>query len=206
MLKKRCKITFVVHGSTIFTPEDRLYEIGEYPPLDANGKYEISKLCQWLKKRSPKNDKVYAAPTMRSVQSAEIIAQSYSQEFEVLDSLRTKNEGIWAGCSFDEIEEKYPDQLKKYQANVANFKLNGAESFEEYNNDIYNVITKIKEENFDKRIIIVCDANLIRGVIAKSFELPIANQNKINLQTGSATQINFYEGWEILVYSNYVPV
>ena len=206
MLRKRCKITFVVHGSTIYSNEIRLYEEGEYPPLDTNGKYEISRLCHWLKKRSPKNDKVYAAPTMRAVQSAEIIANSFNQEAEVLEYLRTKKEGLWGGYSFDEIEEKFPDQLEEYKKNRAKFRPEGGESFEDYNEDVYKIINKIKEENFGKRIIIVCDAPFVRGVLAKFFAIPVENQNKINMQTGSATQVNFYEGWEFLVYLNYVPV
>ena len=103
MLKKRCKITFVVHGSTIYTAANRFYEVGEYPPLDDNGREEIERLTMWLKKRSPKTDKIYTAPTLRSIQSANIISKSYEQSFEIIEDLITKDEGVWGGLSFSEI-------------------------------------------------------------------------------------------------------
>ena len=203
MLKKRCKITFIVHGSTIYTAENRFYEVGEYPPLDDNGRDEIERLTSWLKKRSPKTDRIYTAPTLRAMQSASIISKSYEQSFEVLDDLTSKNEGIWSGLAFCEIEEKYPDLLDKYHKDCENFKSKNGESVKEFNERSIKIVEKIKEKDFGKRVIIVCDAPFIRAIMSSCFGIPCSNQNRISLQTGSATQINFYENWPVLVYTNY---
>ncbi len=206
ILKKRCKITFVLHGSTIFTAENRIYDGGDYPPLDDSGREEIEKLSKWLKKRSPKTDKILTAPTLRSIQSANIISKAYNQPIEILDDLTSKNEGLWAGFSFHELEEKYPKLLDAYHADSVNFKCGDSESILEFDERVYKIVQKIVAKNFGKRIIIVGDSSFIRAIISKAFELPACHQNKISLSTGSATQINFFESWAILMYSNYVPL
>jgi len=205
-IKKRCKVTFVLHGSTIYTDENRVYETGEYPPLDENGKEEIEKLTLWLKQRSPKTDKLYTAPTLRSIQSAAIISKAYNQPFEILDALTPKNEGTWAGWTFKEIEVKFTQMLDDYHKESVNFKAGDGESIKEFNKRVYKIIKNIVKHDFGKRIIIVGDANFIRAAISQTFELPERHQNKIALNTGSATQINFFESWAILVYSNYIPL
>lgn len=203
MLKKRCKITFVVHGSTIYTATNRFYEVGEYPPLDDNGREEIERLALWLKKRSPKTDKIYTAPTLRSIQSANIISKSYEQSFEIIEDLITKDEGVWGGLSFSEIEEKYPNLLNEFHADCENFVAQTGESMKNFNLRANKIIKKIKTDDFGKRVIIVCDASFVRAIVAHTFNIPFENQNRLALQTGSATQINFYENWPILVYTNF---
>ena len=141
MLKKRCKITFVVHGSTIYTAANRFYEVGEYPPLDDNGREEIERLTMWLKKRSPKTDKIYTAPTLRSIQSANIISKSYEQSFEIIEDLVTKDEGVWGGLSFSEIEEKYPDLLNEFHTDCENFVAQTGESMKNFNLRASKIIT-----------------------------------------------------------------
>ena len=59
MFNRKCKITFICHGATINSEEERLSDKENYPPLSDAGEEEIEKICEWLKKRGIKNDKIY---------------------------------------------------------------------------------------------------------------------------------------------------
>lgn len=206
MLKRKLKITFVCHGSTIYTTENRLYDQSQYPPLDANGIVEVEKISEWLKKRSPRNDKIYTAPTLRAINSAKIIAKEYNQDFEIIENLISKNEGFWSGLSFEEIEEKYLTYLQKYHNFTATFKDTGCESILEYNERSQKLIKQILDANIDKRVILICDATFIRSMIAYALNIPADKQSRIYIPTASATQINFYKEFSTLMYSGYLPL
>ena len=54
LFKRKCKITFIRHGSTINTDENRLFDDESYPAINANGKLEIENIANWVKKKGLK--------------------------------------------------------------------------------------------------------------------------------------------------------
>ena len=59
MLKRKCKITFISHGETIHSQENRISDSEKYPPLTENGQEEIARVCEYIRKRGVKNDKIF---------------------------------------------------------------------------------------------------------------------------------------------------
>ena len=49
MFKRKCKITFIRHGSTIYSDENRLNDSLDYPPLNELGKIEAQNIKTILK-------------------------------------------------------------------------------------------------------------------------------------------------------------
>lgn len=90
MFNRKCKITFISHGATILSEENKISDKENYPPLNEAGIEEIEKICEWIKKRAVKNDKIYVSPALRTIQSAQIIAKCFRKDFEVLDNLNFK--------------------------------------------------------------------------------------------------------------------
>ena len=42
---RKCKVTFICHGSTIYSEENRISDNENYPPLSDYGQEEIEKIC-----------------------------------------------------------------------------------------------------------------------------------------------------------------
>lgn len=99
MFNRKCKITFIAHGATIYSEENRISDKENYPPITESGEEEIQNICEWLKKRGLKTDKIYASPALRTVQSAEIISKSLKKDFETLDGLLSKKDDDIDGFS-----------------------------------------------------------------------------------------------------------
>ena len=106
LFKRKCKITFIRHGATINTEENRLFDDESYPALNVNGKYQMEKIAAWIKNKGLKIDKIYSSTALRTVQSAEIISSVCKKDFELLPGLTSRRNGIWSGLSFEEIEKK----------------------------------------------------------------------------------------------------
>lgn len=95
MFKRKCKITFISHGATVYSEENKISYKENYPPINEAGEEEIEKICEWLNKRAIKNDRIYSSPSLRTVQSAQMISKVFKKEFEVLEELHSKkNEDI----------------------------------------------------------------------------------------------------------------
>lgn len=206
IFKRKCKITFIRHGSTINTEDNRIFDDENYPSLNINGKFEMEKISKWVKDRGLKIDKIYSSSAHRSIQSARILSKICMHDFEVITNLSARKFGSWSGLSFEEIERKYPNMLEDYHKSTETYKPEGGESLEEFNSRILQVINELIENNLNKRLILITHGDVIQAAIAGALEIPIRNQAKVYIPTGSATQISYYEDFASLVYSAYLPL
>lgn len=206
MFNRKCKITFIAHGSTIHSEENRISDNGNYPPLNEAGEEEIDRICEFLKKRAVKNDVIYASPALRTTQSAQMVSKLFKKDFEVLDNLHSRKFGIWSGLTFEQIETKYPQMLDEWHKNTCSYAPDKGEALLEFNKRVSKIINKVVDENIGNRIIIVTHPCVIQSAIGKAIHLPPQHQNKVYIKTGSATQISYFEDWASLVYSGYVPL
>ena len=205
MFDRICKIIFIRHGSTIYTDQNRLYDIDDYPPINDKGKKEMEKITSWLKACNSSIDMIYTSSTLRSIQSARILAKGFRKDFEILDNLYEKRTGIWGGLTFKQIEEKYPEMLEKYHKNPCSFWPEGGETTIEVNTRVKETIDRVVKENFQKRLIIIAPSGVIQSAISLALGIPPEFQTRVYIPTGSATQVNYYHEWTSLVYSAYIP-
>lgn len=206
MLNRKCKITFISHGSTVHSEENRISDKDNYPPLNGSGEDEIEKICEWLKKRAIKNDVIYTSPALRAIQSAQLISKIFKKDFEIIDELTPRKCGVWSGLTFEQIEDKYPQMFEQMHENPCSHCPDKGESISDFNKRVSKIIKKIVDENTGKRIIIVTYPEVIQAAISKAIQLPPQHQAKVYIRTGSASQISYFESWASLVYSGYIPL
>lgn len=205
-LHKRCKITFIAHGATIYSEENRFSNCENYPPLNEAGEEEIEKVCMFLKKRSVKNDKIYTSCGTRTVESAEIIAKTFKTDYEINEDLKPRLCGNWNNLTLSQIIKKQPDTLKKMLENPDVGNCENAESLTEFVERVGKTIDKIIKKNIGNRIIIVTYPDVIQAAIISALDLPKDKIVNFFIKTGSVTQISYYEKLNSLKYSGYLPI
>lgn len=206
MFKRKCKITFIAHGSTIYSEENRLTNKIDYPPLNDNGYQEIKKIAEFVKKRGLKTDNIYCSPALCCVQSAEILADELKQDFTPINDLYTRKCGVWSGLSFDEIEKQYPEMLEELHKTPQNFCPEGGEDIDLFNKRVNDIVSQVIEKNLRGRVIIVTHPSVIQSAIKNALSIPPEHQYKIYIKPASATQISYFTSWASLVYSDYTPL
>lgn len=206
MFKRKCKITFIAHGSTIYSEENRLTNKIDYPPLNDNGYQEIKKIADFVKKRGLKTDNIYCSPALCCVQSAEILADELKQDFTPINDLYTRKCGVWGGLSFDEIEKQYPEMLEELHKTPQNFCPEGGEDIDLFNKRVNDIVSQVIEKNLRGRVIIVTHPSVIQSAIKNALSIPPEHQYKIYIKPASATQISYFTSWASLVYSDYTPL
>lgn len=206
MFNRKCKITFISHGSTIYSEENRLSDVQNYPPLNDAGEEEIEKICSWLKNKGVKSDNIYSSSALRAIQTAQMISKIFKKEFEIIDELYARKRGVWSGLTFEQIEEKYPQMLEQLHKNPCSYCPENGETIIEFNERINAIVKNIVDNNTGKRIIIVTHPEVIQAAVSHAIKLPPEHQAKVYIKTGTATQISYFESWASLVYSGYVPL
>lgn len=203
---RKCKITYICNGGTIFSEDDRLTDSENYPPLSEAGVEEVERICEFLKKRGIKNDKIYSSPATRAMQSAQMVARIYKQDFEIIEDLHPRRCGSFSGMTFEQLEERCPEQLVALITQPDIRTPDDAESITEFVDRVKVVIDKIVAENQGSRIIIVTHKDIIKAAICLALNIPNSSLQRIYIKTGSATQISYYDQWASLMYSDYTPV
>ena len=71
---------------------------------------------------------LFSSPLLRAKQTAEIVAGKMGLPVTVLPELKEVDFGLWEGCTWKEIEEKYPDDYRRWEMNPAAAAPTGGES------------------------------------------------------------------------------
>lgn len=201
MLKRKCKITFIAHGATIHSQEGIISDSEKYPPLTEHGHEEIKKVCEYIKKRGIRDNKIFCSPAVRCVQSAQDICNVFKQDYEVLEELKVRKCGVLNGKTFNSVIKKYPNN-----PTLAALDFEDGESLADFNARVANVIKNLVAENVGNRLIIVTYPSVIQSVVAYILNIAPENQAKVLIKTGSLTQISVFDNWSSLIYSGYVPL
>ena len=202
MLKRKCKITFISHGETVYTQESRISDSEKHPPLTEGGQEEVERICKYLKARGVKNDKIYTSPATRCVQTVKPIAKLFRQDFEVLDNLYVRKCGILNGKTFDTVAKQYAQDFPT----IANIDVEGCELLVDFNKRVHDEVMKLVEENKNSRLIVVTYPMVVQSIVSQVLNVPPEDQFKVLVKTGSLTQISFFEDWASLIYSDVKPL
>ncbi len=206
MFRRKCKITFIRHGSTIYSDENRLNDNLNYPPLSEVGKIEADKIAKWIEKRSPKVDKIYTSSDIQSIQTCKLVSQEYKKDFEIVDNLYSRRTGKWNGLTFEQIEKQYPEELKQYHENRANYWTENGETNTQLQQRVRNSVAELIAQNIGNRIIIVTNGDVIQAEICSALNIPIENMGRIYIPCGSASQLSYFDSWTSLVYCGHFPL
>jgi alpha-ribazole phosphatase/probable phosphoglycerate mutase len=202
---RKCKITFICHGATIFSEEGRFSDSENHPPLNENGVEEMRKLCDYLKKRQVKNDRIYTSAAARCIQSAKQVSKVYKKDFEIID-LKPRRCGAFSGFTFEQIETKFPNKLKKLIYNPETPTPDDAEAVSDFIVRVKSFLNDLIEKNIGNRVIIVTYPDVIKAAVCNALDIPHTSFQHIYIKTGSATQISYFENWTSLIYSDFTPL
>lgn len=166
----------------------------------------MDKICTFLKKRSVKNDKIYSSCGTRAVESADIIAKLYKTDVEIIEDLKPLLCGNWNNKTLTQIIKKQPETIEKFVKEPDEKMCENAETLTEFVTRVDETIKGIIDKNIGNRIIIVTYPDVIQAAIVSALKLPKDKIFNFFIKTGSATQISYYEKFNSLKYSGYVPI
>jgi 2,3-bisphosphoglycerate-dependent phosphoglycerate mutase len=144
-------------------------------------------------------DKIYSSPLKRARETAEILSNATNVPIIYEDELMEFNNGLLAGLSRSEANERYPEPSVRWPHSS----MYGMESMIEFRARAESILSKIVSENsFDSTLVIIGHGGIINMLFRSFLELPLNSQ--IFISTGD-TGIHH---WQItscshrIVYTN----
>ena len=156
------KLYFVRHGRTVWNLEGRIQGASGDSPLLSESIDILKQLGQHLKKIH--FDTIYSSDLPRAVKSAEII-QSQLQSpcpLKSIPNLREWQLGKLEGLKIATLNAIYPQQIKAFRSNLAQFdtKMFEAESLYSTTQRTIQFIKSLKESSAERILIVGHGANL----------------------------------------------
>ncbi|MCF6236167.1 MAG: histidine phosphatase family protein [Gammaproteobacteria bacterium] len=194
------QLLFVRHGTPDF-PGKRIYCDGkEDPALNEKGLKEAQATAQLLKGCDA--SALYSSPLKRSQMTAAEIAKKTGLAIITHEKLKERNFGIWEGLYFDEIENNFPEDYKRWKQSPACFNPKGGESIHDMNHRIQQAINEIITENYGKKVIVACHVGPIRVALTQAMKMPVEHYRQLRIDCASISRIDYGATQNNFIYMN----
>ena len=190
------KIYLIRHGETENAQEMR-YKGNINVPLSQNGTRQIGMLADFLEQHAVLNF-VYSSPLSRAQNSAEIIAQRYHIQPIILSQLREIDFGAWEGMTFEEVQEKYPDEFDVWANDpLLQGPVNG-ETIPQVRDRVMEAMDQILANNKNQNIAVVAHGAVNRVIIAQTLGIPLNNIFRIEQDFAALNIIEFHRRFPVV--------
>jgi 2,3-bisphosphoglycerate-dependent phosphoglycerate mutase len=155
------ELLLVRHGETDWN-RDRRFQGHADPPLNATGREQAEALAAEL--GGQEIDLVYTSDLLRARETAEIIAARVGADVVALRELREIHVGNWEGLSWPEIEERYPEGVRRWHEHGSGWE--SGETYEQLGERILGALRQIAAQHPGQRVLVVGHGGTIRATRA----------------------------------------
>lgn len=160
--------------------------------LSQKGELQVESL---LKMEYPVK-RVYTSPYLRSFVMAKAIAEKYNLPLFVDERLREIDFGKFQGKGFDEIEKRYPEEVKQWMRDPWTFAYPGGEDFHHVRSRARRFFYDLEESS-----LIVSHQALMVSLLAEILDYSYSDLSKIYLGSGARVELKS-QPWRLLKLEN----
>ena len=187
----RTRLYLVRHGELTTSKEWRFVGHRDVE-LNDTGVEQLQKLAERLS--NEKINLVLSTDLKRTVHSASIIGTSIGLSPIPHPDFREINLGCWEGMTMDEIAEKYPEEFEKRSLNIAEYRIEGGESFADVHSRVIPRLTSCLDEHKGKNILLVAHGGVNRVILCHVLGLSLENLTRIDQSYACLNIIDYFNG------------
>ena len=159
-------------------------------PLTDIGLMQMERLSERL--RLSNINAIYSSDLQRSYRGAQIVARDHDAKISKLNELRELNFGIWEGLSLSEVKERFPEDIKKRQSDIINYKVEGGETIHDFSKRIITCFKSIINDNHEKDILILAHGGVNRIILCYLLGIEFSKLFNIEQNYGCLNIIDFF--------------
>ena len=164
------------------------------------GLNRLKKYIPLLKYRNIKN--IYSSDLKRAYKGAKVFAEAFGLNVVKLKELREVKQGIFEGLTYDEIVEKYPDEVRKKFDDYVNYRVKDGENLLDAYNRVVPCIENIMKR--DENVIVVAHGGVNMLILLHCLNMNIRDFFRIQQDFGCMNEIEFMDNFIKVVRMNYV--
>lgn len=180
----------VRHGELIVDERHRF--LGQLDvPLSPKGKLQARALQEWFR-RIPLSQ-VYCSDLSRSRETAEIMIEARAIPLRECRELREISLGLWEGCALSDIATRYPKAFRARGEDLAHYRPDGGESFEDCQTRARAVMSEILAMP-PGEFLIAGHAGVNRVILCQALGVPLQNLFRIAQDYGCVNVLEYKGG------------
>ena len=167
------QILLIRHGESTGNREGRLQGQAEFD-LSEVGRQQVHQLAQRFVSEGWVPSQVYCSPLRRAVQTAEILVDEAfargNREIDIAyrDELKEINNGIFAGLTWGEAQQRYPELCQRLEGSLELMPIPGAESLGAVRDRAQQFLQSLLQDAGDgDRISIISHGGFLQHLIAE---------------------------------------
>lgn len=185
------RLFLIRHGNTADEETKKVYKGRIDIPLSPKGIARMEKAARFLS--AFKLDRIYTSTLSRSIDSGGIIARAQGLDARVLPAFDEVDFGAWEGLSFDEISERYPEELARWLVDPGNHPPPQGESFRKARKRSMDQLKTILGKDAGRTIAIVAHAGILRIMIFSLLGMRLSRLFRIGQDYGCINIVDVYE-------------
>lgn len=164
------RIVAIRHGETAWNAESRLQ--GQLDiPLNARGRAQAATLAGAL--RDEGLVAVYASDLGRAWQTAQALAAPLGLPLVADAGLRERGFGLLEGLTYTEIDQRWPDQARRWRSREPGFAPDGGESLDTFHARCVAVASRLAAAHAGQAIALVCHGGVLDGLYRAATRVPL---------------------------------
>ena len=189
-------IYLIRHAQSVGNIEKRLTGRVNYPLTD-EGNIQVKKLTDRLK--NIHFDVAYSSPSIRAIETIRLLAERNNIEITIEDSLSEMYFGIYDGFTWDEVNKIDLSISNTHKQTNEISGIPNQEATEQVKDRMYNIISKIIDENKGKTILIASHGVAIEAFLRKITGEPFVIKRQEYSQKNTSVNIIQYNKNEFKV-------
>ena len=189
-------IFLVRHGQTALNAEGLLWGRRDVP-LNDRGFVQAADAAHELAGKGVKA--VYTSPLLRTVQTAQFVAQACGVRITKLDDLIDLDHGRWEGVTAEEAEERDPEEYRRFRQDPRNAAAPGGERMAEVEARVIAALVAMATRHEGASVAAVSHEIPIRLAIAALAGIDGPAFWNVRVPTGSLTRLGHEAGSVTLV-------
>jgi len=141
---------------------------------------------------------LYTSPLRRALESAEIAGAFLRLQPTVSPALREIDFGTLEGLSYSEIEERYPEEYRRWMEHPTQIKFPGGESFSEMKKRVLEYQEQLLGAHRGKIMVLVSHGGTNRILLAHALGIPDEMIFRIDQAYAAINVIDYFENYPVV--------
>ena len=192
---KPTTLVLVRHGVTDHT-KGKLFSGGlasSNPPLNDEGREQARRTGEWLAPLSGTFDALISSPVRRTHETAEILAEFLDLAIEFEHGMAEMEFGTWDGLSFQEVHQKWPDELTAWLGDLESAP-HGGESFRAVEKRVLEGRDRIVSAYEGQTVVVVSHVTPIKTLVADALGAPLEAVYRMELAPAAVSIVSYFKG------------
>jgi probable phosphoglycerate mutase len=185
-------VVLLRHGDTRLSPERRFSGVGSSDPgLSATGVDQARRAAGSALLQGHQFTEVLTSPLTRCRETAEIVAAALSLSVSVDRDLREMDFGLWEEMTFDEVWQRYPDDLSRWKESTSVAPTGSSETFDALMGRMATVAKRLAGRYAGDSVIAVTHITPVKALVAHALGAPPSALFRMELSSACFSRITY---------------